>query len=80
MKTEYEYLLFTEQPALGKTTKWNCQNKRSGTVLGGIHWEGGWRQYCYYPTVAAVYSAGCLLDIANFIKQLMAARSGSVVQ
>lgn len=74
MKTEFEYLIFKQVYAEGgkekKTSKWHCQNKRSGVVLGEIRWYGAWRQYCYFPTVQAVYSKGCLADIIDFIKQL----------
>ena len=74
MKTDYEYLEFVQNPSKGKTSVWQCNNKRSGTTLGTINWYGPWRAYCYFPTIQAVYSKGCLNDISNFIKQLMDAR------
>jgi hypothetical protein len=70
MKTEYEFLKFVQLIGTGKTMKWSCQNKNSCAELGLVKWYGSWRQYCYFPTVRAVYSAGCLNDIAEFIKQL----------
>lgn len=75
MKTEYEYLQFDQQVKGGKTSVWACRNKRQGEVLGHVQWYGAWRQYCYFPSVQAVYSEGCLNDIADFIKQLMDART-----
>ncbi len=71
MQTRYEYLVFekaAQQPP--KTSSWECKNIRSGTMLGVVKWYGSWRQYCYFPTVQAVYSAGCLKDIADFLEQL----------
>jgi len=71
VQTKYEYLIFekaAQQPA--KTSAWECKNAKSGTVLGIVKWYGPWRRYCYFPTVQAVYSAGCLNDITHFIEQL----------
>jgi hypothetical protein len=71
MQTKYEYLVFEkagQQPP--KTSAWDCKNAKSGTVLGMVKWYGPWRQYCYFPTAQAVYSAGCLNDITQFMGQL----------
>jgi hypothetical protein len=71
MQTDYQYLVFVEvENPGGKTQIYECRNKRSQTVLGIVKWYSTWRQYCYFPMVQAVYSAGCLNDIAGFIKQL----------
>lgn len=74
MKTRYEYIEFVMTEQKPKTSVWNCSNVKSGNVLGIIKWYSGWRRYCYFPTIQAVYSAGCLEDIFNFIKQLMEER------
>ena len=77
MKTKYEYLIFekaAQQPP--KTSIWECKNAKSETVLGIVKWYGAWRQYCYFPTVQAVYSAGCLKDIVDFIGQIDKAGGG----
>lgn len=71
MQTKYDYLIFekaAQQPA--KTSAWDCKNAKSGTVLGTVKWHAPWHQYCYFPTVQAVYSAGCLKDITHFMGQL----------
>ena len=72
MKTEYEYIEFSPLVATGKTSKWLCRNRNDGDsgALGEVKWYGAWRQYCYFPTVQAVYSSGCLNDIMDFLKQL----------
>ena len=69
-KLEYEYLVFREKRKIGKTSIWSCCNKRHGEELGEVKWYGAWRQYCYFPTVQAVYSSGCLDDIAKFMQSL----------
>lgn len=75
MKTEYEYISFNEVDNPGKKTSvWCCLNKRSETVLGYIRWYSAWRQYCYFPALATLYSQGCLKDIIDFINQLMEER------
>jgi hypothetical protein len=74
MKTEYQYISFIKQPTTGKTQRWSCQNRGSGVELGQVKWYGAWRQYCYFPTLVAIYSAGCLIDIKDFITQLKSSR------
>lgn len=71
MQTKYKYLVFEKSAhQLPKTSVWECKNAKRGTVLGIVKWYSPWRQYCYFPTVQAVYSAGCLNDISHFIGQL----------
>ena len=76
-KTQYKYLTFIKEAQPGKTSVWQCCNTKSGTSLGIVKWFGDWRQYCYFPTVQAVYSAGCLRDIADFMEQLRRERNES---
>lgn len=74
MQTEYKYLVFVKSDKKpGKTSVWECRNAKSGTTLGLVKWYGAWRQYCYFPVVQAVYSAGCFDDITHFIRQLKGA-------
>jgi hypothetical protein len=72
MKTEYDYLRFVEKPRLPAraTGVYGVLNKKSETELGMVRWHGPWRGYCFFPTIQAVYSAGCLKDIADFIAGL----------
>jgi len=72
VKTEYDYLRFVEKPrpAVRKTGIYSCRNLKSDTELGIVRWHGPWCCYCYFPTVQAVYSEGCLQDIAGFIARL----------
>lgn len=70
MRTEYVYLTFVKVESTSKTEKYMCLNKKSGGQLGEVKWYGAWRQYCYFPLVQAIYSSGCLNDIADFLNQL----------
>lgn len=73
-KPKFEYIHFVlvdEKPKIYRTTVWSCQNNKSGEELGVVKWYGPWRQYCYFPAQPSVYSAGCMDDIANFIRMLM---------
>jgi hypothetical protein len=65
MKTKYKFIYFEQN---GNT--WLCKNNKSKGLLGKIEYYSPWRQYCYFPLTQAVYSDGCLSDIADFIKQL----------
>lgn len=67
-EVSYKYLDFIRLETTGKTGRWSCATKH-GEVLGKVGWYGAWRQYCYFPTQQAVYSAGCLTDIADFLQK-----------
>lgn len=66
----YQFLHFVLVGKKAKTEVWSCRNNKTGDQLGVVEWYAPWRQYCFFPTVQAVYSAGCLEDIAAFIKYL----------
>ena len=70
----YEYVHFEKTEDKPKTSVWSCQNKKSNDELGIVKWYAAWRGYCYFPTVQAVYSAGCLADIQDFIGVQMSKR------
>ncbi len=76
MKTEYKYIAFVDC-RVGMPTRtgvWICKNLSSGFPIGEVKWNGGWRQYCFYPGPNTLYSAGCLKDVQDFIAQAMEAR------
>jgi len=64
----YKFIHFDEIPQRhsGKFA-WGCYNNESDEMLGVVRWYPRWRQYCYFQTVQAVYSASCLADIQDFI-------------
>lgn len=70
MKTVFEFIEFREIAQKPKTSIWGCFNRRHGEQLGQIAWYGAWRQYVYEPSGPAVYSVGCLNDIAGFVGTL----------
>jgi hypothetical protein len=74
MKTEYKYLRFIDSTPKQKTKVWECTNKdkENPLILGSVFWYGGWRQYCFEPSIyegALFFNSTCLLDIADFLKQ-----------
>ncbi|KKL76429.1 hypothetical protein LCGC14_2045000 [marine sediment metagenome] len=70
----YEYVHFEKVEDKPKTSVWSCRNNNSEEELGVVKWYAPWRCYCYFPTVQAVYSPGCLVDINDFIASQMKAR------
>lgn len=76
MKTDFEFIMFRDasEYVTGKTKAWVCLNGRSGGALGSVRWHGPWRQHCFFPT-DAVFSAGCLRDIAEFLDSVRLARN-----
>lgn len=69
IKSIYEYLHFVKTEDKPKTSVWSCRT-RTDVELGEVKWFTSWRQYCYFPLTQAVYSNGCLKDIADFLEQL----------
>ena len=52
----------------GTTCVWEVDSV-DGVPLGHIQWKAHWRQYCFYPIEDTLYNAGCLNDIADFMKE-----------
>lgn len=75
MELKYKYIHFVKTEGKPKTSVWECRNNSSGHELGVVKWNSGWRQYCYFPTVQAVYSSGCLNNISEFISTIMQERA-----
>ena len=72
MKTIYKYIEFKDYSnPKNKTKRFVCMNKSHNDYLGEVSWHNAWRQYCYFANASTYYSAGCLADIQDFIKQLM---------
>ena len=70
-----EYIEFRESTIKrAKTRVWDVASKSSGAILGRISWYGAWRQYVFFPAGGSLYSAGCLNDLASFIRERMAER------
>ncbi len=67
-EAKYKHIHFVMVAEKPKTTVWSCRNNRSDQELGEVRWYSPWRQYCYFPTTPAVYSASCLDDIKSFIQ------------
>ena len=70
----YKYIEFIMTGSKPKTAIWRCQSRRSGDVLGYVHWYGPWRQYCFFPAEESVFNDGCLLDIVDFLDKARKAR------
>ena len=68
MKTEYQYVRFTEDMPERQTGIWHC--RRDGNILGYVRWYSLWEQYCFYPSDLGILNCGCLDDISDFIEQL----------
>ncbi len=74
-----KYLDFVIAGNKGKKTKrFHIFNKVTGDCLGEIKWDTGWRQYvssCQTDGYEElVFSAGCHIELAEFIKELMEER------
>ena len=72
MKTKYKYIHFVETEELVTNKKvWECRNNRTKDILSDILYYKPWKEYCFAPREQGViFNSGCLVDIADFIKQL----------
>jgi len=75
MKKKYKFIHFVNNNQWNQNSSsiagcWICKNNKSKTALGHVRYDSLWHQYCYFSTVPAVYSSGCLDDISDFLKQL----------
>ena len=72
MKTIYKHIFFEEISLPRKTKTFVVRNKAINSLLGTVKWYAPWRQYCFFPTPSdLVFSATCLADIQDFIRELM---------
>jgi len=65
---KYKYIEFHG----GKDAKlYACVNSKQQAILGWIRYYSQWRSWTYWPSGGmVVLSAGCLNDIADFLKRL----------
>lgn len=77
MKTKYEDIHFVkvaDNANNPETSVWSCLNNKNSLDLGTVMWHDRWRQYCFFPRSYMAFSMRHLVDIQNFIKQLMEER------
>lgn len=68
-----KFLNFTELPPTGKTKIIGVGNNQ-GHKLAFIKWDTGWRRYVFMPLGGTQFDVSCMIDISNFITELMEAR------
>lgn len=81
IETEFQFIRFAKfaPDPKKKTDTWACIKRYPDTHLGVVKWYGPWRQYCFFVGASPhefIFSVGCLRDISEFIKSLMAERKG----
>ncbi|MBW7995383.1 MAG: hypothetical protein FVQ81_02185 [Candidatus Glassbacteria bacterium] len=74
-----KHLAVREQPQKRgrKTRRWHVQSRSEGKLLGIVEWHSPWRQYNFDPNYGTTFSAGCLSDIAAFLKEKTTEQRGS---
>ena len=67
-----KYLVFEEdENPYRKTKRFTIVNQVTNDDIGKIYWDCGWRQYVSEMDSFIRVSAGCHIEIAYFINQLM---------
>jgi hypothetical protein len=73
-KTEYKHIEFHEHSLVRDekdVTVWICINPKHGVTLGWVEYYEDWKQNVFSAMDdTMIFSASCLEDIADFIKQL----------
>lgn len=64
------YIEFIETKDTGKTKKF-CVNSKTGCYLGVVSWYSGWRRYVFKPESETIFDSKCMLEIIEFINELM---------
>lgn len=65
MKTEYKHIHFVNKKKL-----WICRNNKTDSDLGCIWFYETWKRYTIIFDEKAIFDAGCLRDISDFLDQL----------
>ena len=66
-----KYLSVRKHPADQKlrTYRWTILTNQADS-LGVVQWFQRWRQYCFDPCDGTTFNAGCLHDLAAFLKRI----------
>ena len=67
---EFIDIRYVKSSASGKTHLWDVYNKTHKYYLGSICYRPSWRQYVFEPDEYTEFSAGCLEDIASFMREV----------
>lgn len=69
--TWIRFVLVEQKP---KTQIWHVLTKGDVYTLGDIKWLGKWRRYAFYPASDTIYESTCLIEISEFLAELMRER------
>jgi Tat protein secretion system quality control protein TatD with DNase activity len=69
-----EYLKYTKKTKEGRKTYIIDVRSTAGDYLGVISWFSHWRRYVFHPVTGTIYDAVCLIDISQYINDLMRER------
>lgn len=70
MIKRYKHIHFTYWKEGSCNEYWYCINNKSGDRLGIVLFYKDWNQFVYSPSDGSIYSADCLEDIAEFLREL----------
>jgi len=63
-----EHVCVEELTPNPKTRRWVIKSRHHDDLLGTVSWSGSWRCYVLVPERDTIFSAGCLRDIAKFLR------------
>lgn len=71
LKTKYRFINFIE----GLKDEWTVWTNKGDVCLGIITYHKKWKEWEFAPETYTGFTKQCLLDLADFIKQLKAPKS-----
>lgn len=77
MKTKFEEIEFEEAQKVDDKPRFHCNSKKNGDRLGIVAFNPLRRKYIFWMFhVDAVWTAGCLRDVAAFLDEVNGAKEG----
>ena len=69
--TNKKFIRFDFLEKKPKTNIYAVVNIKYGNTLGIIKWHSHWRKYCFFAEGNTIYDVSCLIEIKDFIQDLM---------
>ena len=75
LKTRYKYIHFEQRDdtflaAFHDLPVYLVVTNKESKYLGTIQWFEPWKEFCFFPCTATLWSKECLSDIIDFFEQL----------
>lgn len=70
MKTKYKFIEFHQSTLITDRVIWDVYNHKYKQLLGFLEYNKKWKEWEFMPSEGTGWTIQCLIDVADFIKQL----------